>query len=73
MFSAVQCSAVHCISAQYATVNFNLVQGSVHTYYNIYEYMIFLNNVTYFIHCILALYIYMISAVQCSAVHCIAA
>ena len=72
MFSAVQCSAVHCIAAQYTTVNFNSIQGSVHTNYNIYEFMIFLNNVTYFILSILALY-FMFSAVQCCAVHCIAA
>ena len=28
MFSAVQCSAVHCIAALYTTVNFNSVQRS---------------------------------------------
>ena len=41
------------------------------TNYNIYEIMILLNNVTYYIHCILAHYIDVLcSAVKCSALHC---
>ena len=41
------------------------------TIYNMYEFMILLNNVTYFIHSSLAQYVdVQCSAVQCSALHC---
>ena len=45
MFSAVQCSAVHCIAASYTTVNFNSVQGSALHY--TYEHITTIRTLIY--------------------------
>ena len=80
--NALYCTVLHChINIKiwyYVLISFFMKetfaftkQTIAQTNYDIYEFIILLNNVTYFTHSILAIYIHVqCSAVQCIALHC---